>query len=805
GLQVTTIGTNAQIESMAIDSSGKVIAVGQATVSGRLDIVMVRYSATGVVDSTFGTSGTVTAALGSSCNADSVTIDGAGKIMIAGEEVSSGQQVMMVARYTSGGVLDTTFNTTGVQSAAIGTGSSNASAVAIDGSNRIVIAGGGSSFAMVRYLSTGAIDPAFGTAGVVNTAVGSGAAAIENLTFDGSGRIVVAGFSTVSSTAIITAARYASSGTLDPTFGAAGIATSKLAASAAAGKVTIDGSSHVLAAGISGTNFELARYAPNVSDVTVAEDTTIVAAATATDPDAGATLTYALAGGSDAAKFAIDPTTGILRFLTPPDFETPTDSNADNIYNVTEQVSDGSLTATQSVSVTVTNVTTSSATVYVNAAWASLASGTVIADADPTVAGNQPATVGVTAFGNLQGGAEAVTASGIVVLMPGTYSQAATFSSAFSLSVPTGAATVTAAISGSAGLTRIGTGTLTLTAPNAYTGGTTVSAGKLLVDGSIASSSGVSVAAAATLGGTGSLGNSVNSSGIIAPGDAAPGTLSATFLSLGSGTLALDLASSTSYDRLAGSFINITGTTLSLNLGTINDFDMYTILSVAGTSGGLTGTFVNLPTSGSTLAIGSRAFRINYAGGDGNDVVLNALSNASLSVVSTRLNGGISYVNSTLAAHQHSMVENVVYSFSQAINLTAANFALTGFQGTPASLVPNVNVSGSGTVWTVTFSGVGVNGGTHSIGDGEYRLVLSGIPGGPTNTFDFFRLLGDMDGSGTVDTTDFATLISTFLRATSDPLYLGADDFDGDGTIGTTDFAQFSSNFLKSVPQPLPN
>jgi hypothetical protein len=119
--------------------------------------------------------------------------------------------------------------------------------------------------------------------------------------------------------------------------------------------------------------------------------------------------------------------------------------------------------------------------------------------------------------------------------------------------------------------------------------------------------------------------------------------------------------------------------------------------------------------------------------------------------------------------------------------------------------VPNVNVSGSGSVWTVTFSGNGVNAGTNSIGDGEYELVLSGVPGMASNTYDFFRLLGDMDGNGTVNTSDFATLISTFLRATNDPLYLGADDFDGDQTIGTTDFAQFTQNFLKSVPTPLPN
>ena len=57
-----------------------------------------------------------------------------------------------------------------------------------------------------------------------------------------------------------------------------------------------------------------------------------------------------------------------------------------------------------------------------------------------------------------------------------------------------------------------------------------------------------------------------------------------------------------------------------------------------------------------------------------------------------------------------------------------------------------------------------------------------------------------MDGSGTVDSADFSTLISTFLRATTDPFYLGADDFDLSSGVDSTDFTQFTNNFLKSLP-----
>ena len=90
--------------------------------------------------------------------------------------------------------------------------------------------------------------------------------------------------------------------------------------------------------------------------VSVAENTTAVTTVTATDPDAGAIVTFSIAGGADAAKFSIDPTTGVLSFVTAPDFEVPTDAGANNVYDVIVQASDGSLIDTQAIAVTVTNV-----------------------------------------------------------------------------------------------------------------------------------------------------------------------------------------------------------------------------------------------------------------------------------------------------------------------------------------------------------------------------------------------------------------------------------------------------------------
>ncbi len=45
-----------------------------------------------------------------------------------------------------------------------------------------------------------------------------------------------------------------------------------------------------------------------------------------------------------------------MSFVSSPDYENPADAGANNIYDVTVQVSDGSLTDTQDIAVTVTAV-----------------------------------------------------------------------------------------------------------------------------------------------------------------------------------------------------------------------------------------------------------------------------------------------------------------------------------------------------------------------------------------------------------------------------------------------------------------
>lgn len=87
----------------------------------------------------------------------------------------------------------------------------------------------------------------------------------------------------------------------------------------------------------------------------VAENSTgTVYTATATDPD-GNPLTFSLSGGADRAAFSITAG-GALSFAQPPDFENPTDADANNAYQVQLSVSDGTASATLDLTLTVTNV-----------------------------------------------------------------------------------------------------------------------------------------------------------------------------------------------------------------------------------------------------------------------------------------------------------------------------------------------------------------------------------------------------------------------------------------------------------------
>ena len=106
-----------------------------------------------------------------------------------------------------------------------------------------------------------------------------------------------------------------------------------------------------------GPSPQATNKAPTLSinaQIDVLEGTAAVATATATDPE-NQTMTFSLSPSADSDLFDISAS-GALRFLTAPDFETPTDADSNNRYELRVSVSDGQNGSdSQNVVVNVTN------------------------------------------------------------------------------------------------------------------------------------------------------------------------------------------------------------------------------------------------------------------------------------------------------------------------------------------------------------------------------------------------------------------------------------------------------------------
>ncbi|MET0393442.1 MAG: cadherin domain-containing protein, partial [Chitinophagaceae bacterium] len=89
--------------------------------------------------------------------------------------------------------------------------------------------------------------------------------------------------------------------------------------------------------------------------VQVAEDAAVVDTVTAADADGGAVIRYSIVAGDDGALFSVDAATGLLKFMTAPDYEQPLDADRNNSYTVTVQASDGDSVDTQRFEIRVTN------------------------------------------------------------------------------------------------------------------------------------------------------------------------------------------------------------------------------------------------------------------------------------------------------------------------------------------------------------------------------------------------------------------------------------------------------------------
>ncbi len=267
GLVTTSIGTASLISNIIVQPDGKLVAVGSAVIGGNEIFAIARYNTDGTLDASFGTGGIVTTAIGlSGSDAFDVVLQTDGSIVVAGRTITPFE--FAVARYTSAGVLDATFGTGGIVTTAIGI-ADVATCVTLQADGKIVVGGSSATsanqFAIVRYKTNGSLDTTFGGTGIVTTTIGTDSNIVDITMQATTGKIIAVG-STTAGGGSFAIARYNLDGSLDATFGVNGIVTTAIGSGANGFGVAIQQNGKIVVSGSSqqpATTFTLARYTIN--------------------------------------------------------------------------------------------------------------------------------------------------------------------------------------------------------------------------------------------------------------------------------------------------------------------------------------------------------------------------------------------------------------------------------------------------------------------------------------------------------------------------------------------------------------
>jgi uncharacterized delta-60 repeat protein len=308
--------------AVAIDSQGRIVLAGTSNQGGTFDFALARLNGDGSRDATFGTNpapkqGEVTTPIGSDSDvANGVAIDSQDRIVAAGHAFLGGTagDDFALARYTPGGVLDTSFNGTGKVTTPFGTTVDIAQAVSIDSQGRIVAVGragtgNDTDFALARYTPGGTLDTSFNGSGKVTTPIGAGSDIARAAAIDPQGRVVASGKSSNGVNDDFALARYNANGTLDTSFNGSGKVTTPFGSSSqeAALGVAIDPAGRIVAAGTSsiGPNgdFALARYIGDATPPTVTIGSGPASGGFTNDPTPTFQFSSSEAGSSFACSF----------------------------------------------------------------------------------------------------------------------------------------------------------------------------------------------------------------------------------------------------------------------------------------------------------------------------------------------------------------------------------------------------------------------------------------------------------------------------------------------------------------------
>jgi uncharacterized delta-60 repeat protein len=235
GIVQIAVGVNSfdRGQAVAIQSDGKIVVAGRCggvdiPFIGRTpdDMCIARFTATGTFDTSFnGTGKVVTAVSALDDGANSLIIQPDGKLVVGGSCYNNVSiEEFCVLRYTASGVLDITFNSTGILRIPLGSDSASVNSLVVQADGKYVLAGRCSNgtnldFCMARVTAAGALDNSFNGTGIATTAMGSTHDVAYKVAIDADGKIVLAGACEVTTNSFFPCmARYTGNGVLDTTF-----------------------------------------------------------------------------------------------------------------------------------------------------------------------------------------------------------------------------------------------------------------------------------------------------------------------------------------------------------------------------------------------------------------------------------------------------------------------------------------------------------------------------------------------------------------------------------------------------------
>jgi uncharacterized delta-60 repeat protein len=241
GKLITGFGNNsAGATAVVLQSDGKIVAVGSIFGDSTFnsDFVLARYATNGSLDPSFGMGGVVvTDFFGDSDFPRAAAIQRDGKILVVGAVLNGlASSDFGLARYNIDGSLDVSFGVDGKVACDFGQSRfdryDSATGLALQDDGRIVVVGYAAAgqnldvhFGLARFNDDGSLDPSFGSGGLATTEfLGQEVAMCVAVQPDG--RIVLGGYAARNhfATTDFALVRYNTDGTLDNTFGTGGVA-----------------------------------------------------------------------------------------------------------------------------------------------------------------------------------------------------------------------------------------------------------------------------------------------------------------------------------------------------------------------------------------------------------------------------------------------------------------------------------------------------------------------------------------------------------------------------------------------------